>query len=477
MGNVVLNHTRTVRATADELFASFGRSSAAGWLFSAECDRVVPGAIVSMEFPLESAGEPGGVRILGRFTKVVPSREIVLSHDQPWAGRTRIAFEAVDRASTAVSVRVELDDQGVEWLTRRLGLMSSGGAGEGVHRVGLLTSKTGPGAIFAVACENLARLAVEEINDDGGLGGRPVELLIGDDGTDPQVGVREARRLIDARCRVVVASVTSATFDAVQRELSHRGVGLVHAVLNEGGAAGGTVLRWGERPSGQLDAAVRPFMAEAGARDWFLIGNDYSWSHGAHSAARRILPAGGGRVAGERLVRHGTADFSESIDQILSSGAECVLSTLVGADEVAFERQAFAAGLRERAKTLSLVLDESTHERIGVEASRGLWAVSGYFESLDTGVNRDFVARYRQRFGRWAPPISSFSEGVYEALQLYANAVRAGADSPVDSVRAMLHAAASSPRGLVRTQGPEQLSQAMYLAKSSGEALEIFAAR
>lgn len=476
MGDVILQHAQTVSGSAVEVFNLFGRDAASGWLFSAECDSVVPGATVSMEFPLEASPTGHEFRILGRLTKIVPYRSITISHDQPWAGRTKIAFDQVDESHTSVTVRVELDEEGLAWLTRRLGFRGDSSSTEDVHKVGLLTSKTGPGAIFAVACENLARMSVEEINADGGLQGRRVELVVGDDRTDPSEGVIEARRLINAGCRVIVASVTSATFEAVRTALAHHGVALVHAVLNEGGVGSSNVLRWGERPASQLHTAARPFMREGGVKNWFLVGNDYSWSHGAHSAARKILPVYGGRIAGEELVKHGTPDLTNVIEQIQKSGADCILSTLVGADEVAFERQAFHAGLRSQARTLSLVLDESTHERIGTEASEGLWAVSGYFENLDTPENRDFVDRYRVRFGRWAPPISSFSEAVYEAMHLYARAVRGGhIDDPSDAARSMLNISADFPRGMVKTDGPQLVDQVMYLAESSGESLRVFA--
>lgn len=476
MGDVVLQHARTFPGTPSDLFELFGREGGTGWLFSAECDAVIPGATVSMAFPLEESPTGREFRILGRLTKIVPGRSIVISHDQPWVGRTRITFDRVDQSCTSVSVRVELDDEGMAWLARRLGFQGDAGFKDDVHRIGLLTSKTGPGAIFAVACEYLARMSVEEINADGGLHGRRVELLVGDDGTDPREGVIEGRRLIRAGCQVIIASVTSATFEAVQRTLAHHGVALVHAVLNEGGKGGANVLRWGERPASQLHAAARPFMKDGGVRDWFLIGNDYSWSHGAHSVARTVLPVYGGRIAGEQLVPHGTADHSNVIEQIQHSGADCILSTLVGADEVAFERQAFSAGLRSQTRTLSLVLDESTHERIGTAASRGLWAVSGYFEALDTAGNHAFVARYRGRFGMWAPPISSFSEAVYEAMHLYARAARGGdIGDPAGAARSMLHMSADFPRGTVRTDGPQLIDQVMHLAESTGTSLRVFA--
>jgi urea transport system substrate-binding protein len=53
----------------------------------------------------------------------------------------------------------------------------------------------------------------------------------------------------------------------------------------------------------------------------------------------------------------------------------------VGADEVAFERQWLAIGLRPRRRTMSLALDQSTLERIGDRAAAGLWTAFGYSSS------------------------------------------------------------------------------------------------
>ena len=39
-------------------------------------------------------------------------------------------------------------------------------------------------------------------------------------------------------------------------------------------------------------------MRSSGARQWFLVGDDYSWSHGAHRAARQALPEARGAIAG-----------------------------------------------------------------------------------------------------------------------------------------------------------------------------------
>lgn len=468
MGTIVLAAKESYSAAPDCLFSLFGSSGAPGWLFGAQCDVLAPGAVVTIVLPLGTGADREQVQILGRVARLVPDQQIVIWHDQPWRGTLKIKFAGLPGGGTCVTVFAELDEDGLGWLMRRRGWPAPADRNEQAHRIGLLTSKSGPGAVFAVACENLARMAVEELNADGGLRGRPVELLVADDATDPGLGAAETRRLIESGCRVVVASVTSATFGAVQRDNAAAGIPLIHPLLNEGGGGASHVLRWGERPADQLGAAAAPFMKAASGRNWFLVGDDYSWSHGAHAAARAALPRAGGRIVGERYVPLGTQDFGPVIEQIERVRADCVLSTLVGADEVAFERQSWQTGLRSRCRTLSLALDESTRERIGDAAARGLWTAFGYFQQLDTESNASFLARYRAAYGQWAPPVSSLSEAVYETAHLYAGAVRATRDHDPQAVaRALHHHRADMPRGQVTLTGPHSVRQAIHVAEAT----------
>jgi ABC-type branched-subunit amino acid transport system substrate-binding protein len=64
-------------------------------------------------------------------------------------------------------------------------------------KLGLLAELTGGGAASGAATNWGVRLAVKEINDRGGILGRPIELVVADNQTDPTISVNEALRLID----------------------------------------------------------------------------------------------------------------------------------------------------------------------------------------------------------------------------------------------------------------------------------------
>lgn len=63
-------------------------------------------------------------------------------------------------------------------------------------RMGMLGAITGPGAATDASVVMGVRQAVKEINDAGGIAGKPIDLIVGDSQSDPTASVNELRRLL-----------------------------------------------------------------------------------------------------------------------------------------------------------------------------------------------------------------------------------------------------------------------------------------
>ncbi|TKV57299.1 ABC transporter substrate-binding protein [Nakamurella flava] len=470
MGKVVVSARRHTPVRRTELFSRFGSGDAGGWLFDCSCDVVEPGAAIMLSLPID--GQTGGpVVVFGRIGRIRYPSLIEIQHDQPWRGRLVVRMTD-DPDGTLVTLQEELDEEGLRWLMRRRGHVLRH-ASSRTTPLGLLTSKSGSGSLFGAAVDGMAALAVDEINAERRHGTAPIELLVGDDATDSATGVAEARRLAASGCRTILVATASHTYRAVAQALRGTGVLLVYAIMNEGSGAGRLQIQLGERPLDQIRTAAPELMRRSDGRRWFLAGNDYIWPRAMHRTARRVLPGQGGQIAGEALVPLGSVDFTRVIEALHASDADLLLSTFVGQDSAVFQRQLHAAGLSDRYVTLAPALDESTLARIGVAASRGVHAVSGYVGTLQTPANVDLQRRYRERFGPWAAPLSTLSEAVYEAILLWWTAARAvGVDDPVaiaDTLRSGSH---DLPRGRVVLDGHGRVSQRMRFSRAAGIALQ-----
>lgn len=87
--------------------------------------------------------------------------------------------------------------------------------GGGPLRIAALSPLTGAGGAYGPAMVKVIRAVVEEANQAGGILGRPVELVVEDDQTNPEAAVRAMRKLIDidrvvAVCGVWASSVAAA---------------------------------------------------------------------------------------------------------------------------------------------------------------------------------------------------------------------------------------------------------------------------
>ena len=471
MANISVTAQTLTELSPTEAFRQF----CDGELLGVECSALTVGAAIALSLPVDGDGPAGGanITVLGHVATIRPGRMVVVVHHQPWAGRLIVRFLA-SAQGTRIVLESQLDDHGIDWLVRSRGYSLPNPFVPGRHRIGLLLSKSGSAAVFAQATEALARLAVDEVNAQGGVGSMPLDLQIGDDASSAAHGAFEARRLARSGCRAIFACVTSATFNAAAKALRGSPVLLVHTVLNEGGPTMRNVVRLAERPSEQLRAGVPALMAETNASRWFFVGQSYSWSFGAHLAARRVVAESGGSVVGEQYLDLGSTDFSEVIERIERCGADLVLSSLVGHDEVFFERQFARSGLRERIRTLALVLDEATLQLIGDEDANGVWTAFGYLQNIDDAANRSLAARYREHVGPLLPPMTSLTETTYEAVLAYARAAnRTPRDAP-DGVKAHDLEAAVQGRADEGSVGHRQLlHQPIYLAESRGGQLWV----
>jgi branched-chain amino acid transport system substrate-binding protein len=95
-------------------------------------------------------------------------------------------------------------------------------------RVGFLSSFTGPANQSGFNGLAGVRLAVKEINEKGGVMGRQIEVVQGDDASDPTHGVNEARRLVQReRVQFMLGPIASQITLAVAPVLNEAKLGSI----------------------------------------------------------------------------------------------------------------------------------------------------------------------------------------------------------------------------------------------------------
>ena len=314
-------------------------------------------------------------------------------------------------------------------------------AGASPYTVGLFVPLSGAAAVWGPSCQACAELAMDEINQAGGLHGREIRLLTIDAGGAPEDVAEAASQLLD--CNALDA-VVGMHISAVRTALAPRiggQVPYIYTPLYEGGEVTQGVYAIGETPEDQLRPALTWAALQRGAKRWALIGNDYVWPRASHAKARRFIGEFGGCVAGEAYLPLGTEDFDPCLDRLAALKVDAVLLSLVGQDAIVFNRAFGSRGLHRRMLRLSMSIDENTLLGIGAENTVNLFAASGYFTSLDTDANHAFIERYRRRFGLRAPVPSSLGQSIYEGFAFLKGAqlARPGRPVPIPGARGAVY--------------------------------------
>ena len=342
--------------------------------------------------------------------------------------------------------------------------------------VGLLIPLQGPAGIFGPSCELCADLAVEELNAEGGVLGRELQLRVVDGGAAPGRVADEVDHLLRAGLvDAVVGWHTSAVRQTVAPRIAQR-VPYVYTALYEGGEVTPGVFMTGETPQQQVLAGLRWMRRELGVRRWSVVGDDYVWPRQTARAVRRSAPACGIDVRDEIFVGLGRTDFRATLRRLEESQCDGVLMLMLGNDGVEFNRQFSAAGLDQRCARLSPLMDENMLLGTGATNTQRLYSTAGYFEALPTAQSLDFGGRYARRFGGEAPVLNSMGESCYEGVRLLAELARGAGSLDVARISATAHRTAyGGPRGEVRLRG-QHLQQQVYLAQASGLDLDVLAA-
>ncbi len=319
-------------------------------------------------------------------------------------------------------------------------------------RVGMLHSETGPMSISEKSMIDAEILALEEINDAGGLlGGRRVEWVKADGRSDWPTFAREARRLIETeKVGVVFGCWTSASRKSVKpvfEETSHL---LIYPMAYEGLEQSPNIVYTGAAPNQQVIPAVSWCYEILKARKFFLVGSDYVWPHCVNEIIKDQLKALGAEFVGESYILFGTAEVEASVKAIEKVAPDVIISTVVGDSNEPFYLRLKAAGLSpKRTPVLSFSIAEDELRKLPVRDMVGDYAAWDYFQSIDRPENREFVRKFKARYGS-DRVTSDVIEAAYNSVLLWSQAVTEAESADVaDVIKVIRRQSLNAPEGIV----------------------------
>ncbi|MDQ2662374.1 MAG: branched-chain amino acid ABC transporter substrate-binding protein [Actinomycetota bacterium] len=309
-------------------------------------------------------------------------------------------------------------------------------SGEGPIKFGMLAPFSGSESAFGAYMQNGAELAVSEINADGGLLGRDLELVVEDDACDATTAVAGANKLVTDG---IVASVGGYCSGATLPTLpifDEAGIPMVIPAANSNelvdqGLPGVFLING---TGDQQAAAAVQYSEQIGATNIAVIDDATSYSADLADAFTAQAEEAGLTVAFEATVTPGENDYSSVATQLASVQPDLVYWTGYYQEGALIVRQATDAGFAGVFMVADGSVDAKFAEIAGASYTENVVGTFTQTPDMIEGAD-NWIADYEELAG---DPPGPYSTQSYDAVRVMAQAIEDAGSTDFDEVVAAL---------------------------------------
>ena len=300
------------------------------------------------------------------------------------------------------------------------------------YKIGSEQPLSGAGAAGGKTAVVGLQMAVDRINNSGGINGRPVELVITDDESSPAVARQKTTKMVqEDKIDVHVGGFLSNICLACMPVWEDAKIVNMISVCLDTTLTTRKCNRYSFRPYDFAPAqavAFAPTLTKMGKK-WHIAYLDYSWGQSTRDAYTSEIKKNDGEVVGTTGIPLGTADMTPFLSKI-SGNFDGLFGIFFGRDGVTFATQAYDLGLTKKYKWAGDgSISESTNLIAIGNKIDGFTAINRYIPvfqgPLDTPYHHRFFDEAKKRLAeidRSGPLPDKYVQSNYEAI----NAVKLG---------------------------------------------------
>ncbi len=343
-------------------------------------------------------------------------------------------------------------------------------------KVGIIDCYSGPPAVFAKDALNGFKLALEEINAQGVLGGK-IEFATRDTKFKVDIALNMAKELVmRENVDVLVGTINSGAAMAVSESVAKTEkipfiVWISKSERLTGEKGHRYIFSTGENTAmagkaGGLALAKKPYVT------YWIAGDDYEYGHAIGKAVWKNLSSAKPDVKkiGESWWKPGEPDLIPYITSILSAKPDAVVFCTGGGSMTNVMKAIKATGMAQKVPIyIHSATDHAVLKPLGADAPEGVMGTMDYhFYYPDTPENRKFVKDFEARYG--APPGFPAFHG-YITAKFIADAYRkAGSHNTEKFIDALEGLKVDSPVGKIEMRKCDhQAVLPMYLGITKKE--------
>jgi len=321
-------------------------------------------------------------------------------------------------------------------------------------KIGFLNSLSGAMSISEKTVSDSLGLAAEQINAEGGVLGKQLEIVQEDGASEPTIFAEKAEKLIQSDCvAAVFGGWTSSSRVAMRPVVKSLNSLLFYPVQYEGLEADRNIFYTGATTNQQIIPALDFLKSEKKIDSIFLAGSDYVFPRTANKIIKQYAAAHDIEVLGEEYQTLDKGEWGTAVDKIVATQPDVVFNTINGDSNVAFLEEYDAKGLS--AKTIPIVsvsIAEEEAAAIDVDLT-GQMTSWNYYQTVESKDNAAFVKAFKAKYGE-DRVTSDPMEAAYTSLWLWKGMVEKAESFDVDDViEAAGGVTFESPEGTVVVNG------------------------
>jgi branched-chain amino acid transport system substrate-binding protein len=316
-------------------------------------------------------------------------------------------------------------------------------AGEPI-KVGAFFALSGPAANIGTPTKLVAQMAVDKINKEGGINGRPIELVIGDTESDPAKAAVIAKKFIfNDKVAAIIGPTTTAEGMSVKKIVEEAGVPTFMAVGGDPVIMGGNfgaytyVFKSPQRSS----TAVRKlygYLKAKGLTKIALFTASDSFGKDGLGWLERLAPEFGITLAAKESFGPADTDMTAQLTKIRNAAPQAIVSWTIGPVGSIVAKNKAQLGITTPLFQCHGLPDPKYIELAG-KASEGdrmpatKLMVGDALPGSDPQkkVITDFIALYRDVYKYDKEfPINTHSGYAWDAISIVANAMKKAGTDP-----------------------------------------------
>ncbi|MEH6526468.1 MAG: ABC transporter substrate-binding protein [Sneathiella sp.] len=287
------------------------------------------------------------------------------------------------------------------------------------------------------------RLAIAEINANGGLNGSQIDITAYDTQSDMALYTQYGRQLTQQdEVDVVHGGILSASREAIRQTMRKTKTLYFYNVLYEGGVCDRNIFITGVTPAQQVEVLV-PYAMKNSGKKVYVLAADYNYGQITAEWIQKYVAENGGETVAVDFFPLDVSDFGSTIAKIQAAKPDLIVASLVGGAHMSFFRQWAAAGMNKKIPMASTTLGAGNeHKVLTAEEGDGIMVAYNYSQELETPDNAAFKKKWAEAYGD-ANGIHEIAVSNYQGVLAWAEAVRRAGSTDRDKVIAALEAGLS----------------------------------